>query len=152
VRRSIIDLLIGPTSLVVALVVPLLVWWTVDRSPATVLTDSGPAEFVAWPTSSEPPAIGMLEGLDLRRLQRAPAESTGTAPLVDAETVPRPNVRLVNLLVATDRALAVFDRAPDARRITVGRGERVDRAIVEEIRDDAVILLLDGRRFEYRLE
>lgn len=100
--------------------------------------------------SLEPPTAARLEQFNDLAWQSAIQRSEPTSsaqPLAN-----RPNLRLVNLIVADSRALAVFDRPPDTKRITVAVGERLDSGVVTEITAERVLLMIGTDSFEYRLE
>jgi hypothetical protein len=56
-----------------------------------------------------------------------------------------PRWRLQSTLVADDRRLAIINGR------TVGPGDRVDGAMVKDVRQDGVTLDVEGRRIELRL-
>jgi hypothetical protein len=89
--------------------------------------------------------LGSAAGAAAQAL-RDPTRPTSLAepePARRAESGPR--WRLQSTLVAQDRRLAIINGR------TVGPGDRVDGAIVRDVRQDGVTLEVDGRRIDVRL-
>ena len=78
------------------------------------------------------------------------ADPTRPTALDEPEPVARraeagPRWRLQSTLVAAERRLAIINGR------TVGTGDRVDGALVRDVRPDGVTLEVDGRRIELRM-
>ena len=103
------------------------------------------------PKSFEPPTAARLDQFNDLSWQGVIRREELVSPAGSGQ-VNRPNLRLVNLIVSDSNALAVFDRPPDTKRLTVAVGERIDSGVVTEITDDRVMLVVGSETFEYRLE